>query len=75
MTTFDPVGIVQPVFAAFEDVGCVTRSVFGSNRGSEELLDDVVVDVVVRVEVDGAELESDDDGDEDGVVEALSSLN
>ena len=69
MTIFDPVGIVQPVFAAFEDVGCVTRSVFGSNRGSEELLDDVVV----RVELDGDELDSDDDGD--GVVEALSSLN
>jgi hypothetical protein len=49
----------------------VTRSFFGSNRGSEELLDDVVV----RVEVDGDELDSDDDGDEDGVVEALSSLN
>ena len=32
MTTLDPVGIVQPVVAAFEDVGCVTRSVFGSNR-------------------------------------------
>ena len=67
MTTFDPVGIVQPVFAAFEDVGCVTRSVFGNNRGSEELLDDVVV----RVELGVDELDNDDDG----VVEALSSLN
>jgi hypothetical protein len=74
MTTFDPVGIVQPVFAAFEDVGCVTRSVFGSNRGSEELLDVVVVRVELgEVVVD--ELDSDDDGDGDGVVEALSSLN
>jgi hypothetical protein len=33
MTTFEPVGIVQPVAAAFEDVGLVTRSVLGSNRG------------------------------------------
>jgi len=67
MTTFDPVGIVQPVFAAFEDVGCVTRSVFGSNRGSDEEL----VDVVVFDDRDVEEFDNDDDGVGDG----LLSLN
>src|SRR5262245_22549373 len=59
MPIFDPVGIVQPVLAAFEDVGCVTRSVFGSNRGSEEL--EVLAGVVVRVELDVDEFDRDDD--------------
>src|SRR5436190_24291797 len=43
ITIFDPVGIVQPVVAAFADVGRVTRSVPGRKRGSTavsaELLD------------------------------------
>jgi len=38
MTTLDPVGIVHAVFAAFEEVGRVTRSVLGSSRGSVELI-------------------------------------
>src|SRR5262244_1580878 len=37
ITTFEPVGIVQAVFAAFDEVGRVTRSLLGSNRGSAEL--------------------------------------
>jgi len=37
ITIFVPVGIVQAVLAAFEDVGCVTRAVPGNNRGSDEL--------------------------------------
>jgi hypothetical protein len=55
MTIFEPVGTVQPVFAAFEAVGFVTRSVLGSKRGSAELLDreaaedDVAEDEVVAV--------------------------
>ena len=67
MTTLDPVGIVQPVVAAFEDVGCVTRSVFGSNRGSDEELVDVVVfdDLVVE----------EFDNEDDGVGDGLLSLN
>jgi hypothetical protein len=32
-TSVDPVGIVQAVFAAFAEVGCVTRSVLDRNRG------------------------------------------
>jgi hypothetical protein len=37
MTIFDPVGIVHAVFAAFDEVGRVTRSVPGTKRGSGEL--------------------------------------
>ncbi|PYS19849.1 MAG: hypothetical protein DMG17_01025 [Acidobacteria bacterium] len=34
ITIFEPVGIVQPVFAAFADAGLVTRSVPGKSLGS-----------------------------------------
>jgi hypothetical protein len=64
MTTVDPVGIVHAVFAAFEDVGRVTRSVLDNNRGSESFARAAVVvgvagdvDVVVAggaVAVEGA---------------------
>src|ERR1700741_5018300 len=52
ITIFDPVGIVQPVVAAFEEVGRVTRSVPGNSRGSAELL----------ALLDGANLEGAGDG-------------
>src|SRR5438477_4551575 len=50
MTTFEPVGMVQPVLAAFEDVGRVTRCFPGTRRGSVELLD--AFDVIDQ-DVDG----------------------
>ena len=49
MRIFDPVGIVHAVDAAFDEVGCVTRSVLGKSRGSAELLV-----ARVTVEFDGA---------------------
>jgi hypothetical protein len=61
MTTFDPVGMVQAVFAAFGEVGCVTRAVPGRSRGSAELF---ARDVAVAVE-----------DAEDDVDVALSSPN
>ena len=62
MTIFDPVEIVQAVFAAFKAVGRVTRSVLGSKRGSVELFDRDAAGV-------------DDGVDEDADVAVFSSPN
>src|SRR5437868_15399932 len=53
ITTFDPVGIVQPVVAAFDDVGRVTRWEPGTNRGSGDVLFELV-EGVVKARGDGA---------------------
>src|SRR5262245_36552847 len=58
ITIFEPLGIVHAVFAAFEDVGRVTRSVAGTNRGVVELFGGWVVELAAddaedeEVEVD-----------------------
>jgi hypothetical protein len=56
ITIFDPVGIVQPVVAAFDEVGCVTRSVLGSNRGSGEVVDRDVAEFADEADVDAVEV-------------------
>src|SRR5262249_49672924 len=66
MTTFEPVGTVHAVFAAFAEVGRVTRSVLGNKRGSDEVLGRDGADVV-EVEAEDVEVED--------VVALLSSPN